>query len=179
MWVKSQPYWNQKHQRLEFYGNQDFILYSSHFINFKGYGWIKEGMLGTVPATPTSPTGAANVWGLLLSFQVISPKNWGNCSESNVGGKNAKGKPFSDISYCSRYSKMKPQRGFHIPWTAWSALALGSGGAWQGPRWAGCQSVALSWFILRVAWVFYVEFLWCRTEHSGNFDSVGGFYFCN
>lgn len=71
MWVKSQPYWNQKHELLEFCGNRDFTLYSSCFITINGFGWIREGMLGTAPATPMFPTGAANIWGLLLAFQVI------------------------------------------------------------------------------------------------------------
>lgn len=155
MWVKSQPWWNQKHQPLEFCGNQDFTLYSSCFINVNGYGWIREGMLRTAPPTLTFPPGAAKVRGLLLSFQVIPMKNWGDFSERNVGGNNTEVKPCSDISYFSRYRKMEPWQGGQIPWKAWSALALRSGVAQWGPCWAGCQSNALSWFILHVAQEYF------------------------
>lgn len=79
-------------------------------MNFKGYGWIREGMVGTAPATHTSPTGAANVWRLLSSLQSIPPKIWGDCSEGSDGGNNTEVKLHSDISHHSRYSRTEPKR---------------------------------------------------------------------
>lgn len=111
----------------------------------------KRGCLVLSLQHPCPPQGLQMCGGCCCLFRSFPQRTGEIAQRAMLEEKNAKGKSFSDISYCSRYSKMEPRRGFHIPWTAWSALAPGSGGAWQGPRWAGCQSVALSWFILRVA----------------------------
>lgn len=136
-------------------------------------------MLGTAPATLTASTEAANMRKLLLSFQAIAPKNWGGCSESNFGGNKAEIKPCSDISYCSRYRKMEPWRGVSdileslVCSSPWIRRCVGSVLSWVP---VNCPFLV---YFTCCTGVVYMQFLWCKTQRSGNFGFVRGFYFWN
>lgn len=152
MWVKSRPYWNQKHQLLEFCGNQDFTLYSSRFINFNGYGWIREGMLGTAPQHPHLSQELQTCGGCCCLFRLFLQRSGEIAQRAMLEETTQKLTLALTFPIAADTGGQSPGEGFQIPWKAWSALALRSGDTWWGPCWAVCQSIALSWFILCVAW---------------------------